>query len=818
MAKTARSKSANQLIRFRLAVAVEILGNLSDTFDAKTDIHGDPHILELLDEYAIRLLIEWFCTKLGCSIYAKDGQSSNQGLDSSVARIFQDLLAYPFLNTREELISKELRHRCDQLLTGSFEPTIELAGALYEQVCNRPLKFLENRQLGVSDDIQESDRRRPVGQFYTPPNIVRYCFDRLQEADLNKFISETQLLPQSAPAAPLPSTEQVCRANWKLLDPACGTGNFLVGAVRFAAAHITNKYALTEFCKTALFGIELDGKAASIARICVALETAAQTNNQTIDIESLKDSMINLQKNIVVSDSVMQTLVPAAKSIDLSSTLQQSRNWLSDRTAVDNSFDLVITNPPYVSFGSRGQPDLLASQRTLFKNSFPEGAEYKVRLHSIFQDLALRLCRPGGKVILFVPDAFLTGSYYGRLRKLILQLARITSLSELPESTVPGAVVGRWCVAQYEKKQKRNDEKNSDLRPSAKTNSIFHSNRTNKSDHSGDDEVDYTVLLHSTCEEPAAEYSAKLSSLLHSDRSKIRLLFNDLDEKIFIAISAHSPLRSRVLGHTGIRSRHGQNKIISTQLGGPHVRRGIKSGAQVTAFTTAWDGTWINVDPQLLFAGGFDREVIERPKVLLRQTGDRLIAAVDESGLYHLNNVHSFSSSKLRKNENSDGKNIRNAFGKHHNGNDGEGQSRRFAMGQGSESNDPYYICALMNSALWLYIYQMTTRERSRALAQIDIETVESLPVPEFDALIERTIAGLSLQLHKNYSAEISRGIDRLVYDIYGLQNSHVDHIESYYTKVQWCKGSNTLRLPTTDEAMRMLIEEPQIVQTMETR
>ena len=880
VAKTERSKSSNQLIRFRLAVATEILGNHSNTLGAKTDIRRDIHIFELLDEYAIRILIEWLCTKLGCKIYAKDAQSGNKAVDLSIAGILQDLLAYPFLNTRQELISNGLRHRCDQLLTDCFEPTFELAGALYEHICNRPLEFVENRQIGVSADIQESDSRRPVGQFYTPPNIVRYCFDLLQEADLNNFISQTQSLPKTAQKAALTPSNEFSHAGWKMLDPACGTGNFLIGAVRFASTHIANKYALREFCKSALFGIELDGKAASIARICVALQTISHSSNSTVDAttieaetvraetvpaetvaaeavaaetvaadavaaqavaaeavaaetmsadavaaeaetveaNSLIDMMIVLQRNIVVSDSVMQTMVSSSDSKDCASHFHQSRNWLSGRTAVENFFDLVITNPPYVSFGSRGQPDLLESQRTLLKGSFPEGAEYKIRLHSIFQDIVLRLCRPGGMVILFVPDAFLTGSYYGRLRKLILTQARITSLSELPESTVPGAVVGRWCVAQYEKKSKRTYESAVQDVVESKDETSINSNATINANCSTDSELDYSVQLHTFCEEPPIEYSARMSSLLYSDRSKIRLLFNDLDEKIFVAISAHSPLCIRVLGHTGIRSRHGQSKIISTEFSGPLFRRGLKSGAQVTPFKVVWDGTWINVDPHLLFAGGFDREVIERPKVLLRQTGDRLIAAVDESGLYHLNNLHSFSASKLRKDQNCTSKNTRNNFGKQQSRHHAEDQSAGLAVSEGSETSNPYYVCALMNSSLWLYIYQMTTRERSRALAQIDIETVESLPVPTFNPRLEEAITGLSLQLHKNYSAEVSRGIDRLVYDIYGLEEYFVDHIESYYTKVQGFKGTRILELPTADEAVRMSVHELPVVQTVETR
>ena len=54
-------------------------------------------------------------------------------------------------------------------------------------------------------------------------------------------------------------------------------------------------------------------------------------------------------------------------------------------------------------------------------------------------------------------------------------------------------------------------------------------------------------------------------------------------------------------------------------------------------------GNYINIDPKLLNKGGWDYNVIHSPKILVRQTGDTLIAAVDYDGFYHLNNIHSFA-------------------------------------------------------------------------------------------------------------------------------------------------------------------------------
>jgi hypothetical protein len=205
-------------------------------------------------------------------------------------------------------------------------------------------------------------------------------------------------------------------------------------------------------------------------------------------------------------------------------------------------------------------------------------------------------------------------------------------------------------------------------------------------------------------------------------------------------------------------------------------QRGIKSGAQVVPYRVSWDGTWLHVEPSLLFSGGFDSAIVERPKILVRQTGDRLVAAIDKTGLFHLNNVHSFSAERLR------------------------------AKTPALERIDLNLACALLNSSLWLYLYQMGTRERSRPLAQIDIETVEHMPIPPPDPDIERRICALSAALAgvgPGGEAQLLRAVDRLVYDLYELPAPCLEHIEEYCRAANAKSSVQNLPLPGFEEAKR---------------
>lgn len=271
-----------------------------------------------------------------------------------------------------------------------------------------------------------------------------------------------------------------------------------------------------------------------------------------------------------------------------------------------------------------------------------------------------------------------------------------------------------------------------------------------------------------------------ISTMVSNDRSRFRLFFRDCDRDICLHVDALPKLKSMLRGHTGIRALRGQDSIVSDRPGGERWRRGIASGAQVSRHALRWDGAWLNVDRRLLFGGGFDPAVVERPKIVIRQTADRLIAAYDGDGLYHLNNVHSFSP---------------------------------HAVSRVAEATDLFYLSGLINSSFWLYLYQSTSREAGRALAQIDIEMVETMPLPEGDAWMSAIVSRLSAlarQLHgetghsdkkrADLLSLVERSIDRLVYDLYGLTEAQVSRVENA------CGGKLAFpgKLPRREEALRL--------------
>jgi len=726
------------------------------------DIASHEHIIELCDTYAMRLFLVWMVTKYGCNLSSSSIETGIPDAVPAPERFLQSFDIYPFAQAIELKNYSELADEASAFLDAAFHPSIELAGSLYEHLTSHELELSaekpkrsdasapkrKNFIAHIRTSVDGKYGRRKKGQFYTPPWVVDYCLENTLGKDLAELMKRLQ---------------QPKDISFSILDPACGTGNFLLGIIRnLRSIGATPSQIYTAACET-IHGRDVDGRAVAIAIWSVAFSAYHAAGNETPGLDFAR-LVKCLRTNLRMTDSVFDSFSAKTSSSSISEKIaggsagvNSKRDSVGVKTAdktvfVENAldsfnakrngdsaalnnetesdrFDLVITNPPYISYGSRNQEKLLGSTSAFLRHHFPSSAEYKIRLNSIFQEVALNYVADGGKICLFIPNSFLTGKGYARLRANLLNKTRILSLSEFPEDTMKGAVVGRWCAAIYQ-----------------------------RDDAAAGGELNYPIeLVKFSCPVSGAknasvvktQYKIKASRLVTKDQSRFRLVFESIDEDLAVRLEALAPLSTVARGHTGIRAREGQKTIVSESKINSLYKRGIKSGGMVSPFIAGWDGTWLKVDPKLLFGGGFDPRVIENPKILMRQTADRIVAAYDDTGLYHLNNVHSFSCQR-----------------------------------SGSEHGiDLHLLLGLMNSTLWHYLYRLKTREDGRALAQIDIETVETMPLPICEARLSKRIADLSVLLcqnHENVQNAVDQRaeIDQIVYQAYGLSSREIEHIE----------------------------------------
>jgi hypothetical protein len=711
---------------------------------------------------------------------------------------------------------------------------LEVAGDLYQQIISTPLAFSDGKVLGLS----KAEQSRVGGEFYTPRWVADIAFDywsnslrssldanSLCERQSSENVSPGEAMggrdvrapyvshstfAESSPceqqssksdspnkamggrdvrapyvfhstfAESSPCEQQSSksvspgeamggrdvRAPYKLsiYDPSCGSGNFLLAAVRNAKKRGLNDPEFISFVANAIHGTDIDGKAIELARALVLLQTWTLLDEakSSFDANELHSS---LSLNIKIQDSLLAGL-----------SEQQMRKY-----------DLVITNPPYISFGSRDQEALPSDWQRLLKTRFPASSEYKIRYSSIFQEIGLASTKQNGQAIFFVPDAFLTGGYYQKLRNHILTNTHIVSLTELPEKTMHGVSVGRWCLAQYNVTANTciapNRQAIETPPPPSSLHSEQESERATLATGAAKNGTSVTLRSFAHLDNPdedsiPVEFELPMATLLSKDKNRFQLLFSKYDQEIIEACSELSFLSTLLQGRTGIRARAGQNSIICDHPKNSYHRPGIISGSELKPYTIHWSGHFIEVNAEKLFAGGFDKDVISNPKILVRQTGDSLIAAIDYAGLYHLNNVHSFSTIKKTS------------------------SARKTTITTSGEQ--PERICdktlaqlvCLLNSSFYKFFYGLKTREQKMALAQIDIETVEHMPIPndflseaselltlaaQIKELTEANLmkaVGKKAEDHKLAISQKLSKVDKIIFDLFAITSSQRAHIE----------------------------------------
>lgn len=226
----------------------------------------------------------------------------------------------------------------------------------------------------MEEMIAKRDRRRRLGIYYTPPHLVEPILD----AALDPLLAEMR-------------DEQSCAArlgDLRIIDPACGSGHFLLAAWRRLAERVCSLVSpprqrpLLRLAAASLHGIDVDPQA-----WCAGEERLRR-------------------------EAALRGLTP-----------RDFVNWFTLGEALlgvslpDASFDLVIGNPPFVDAESMCATD--RPRRLLLASQF-ETARGNWDLASLFVERSLRLVRPGGRVGLVLPRRLLASDHAQHVQRLML--------------------------------------------------------------------------------------------------------------------------------------------------------------------------------------------------------------------------------------------------------------------------------------------------------------------------------------------------------------------------------------------------------------
>lgn len=259
---------------------------------------------------------------------------------------------------------------------GVLEDTRPALGRAHLAVCVDALAphRIADESLEVIDGLFEflvaKGAKGAKGQYFTPRWVAEFCVRMLDPG----------------------ATDTV-------LDPACGSGGFLVHALQ----HVAREEGLTRaarrrYCETRLFGFDVDVRAARVARVLLRLAGDGDAN------------VARLSSLLRPGSGARRRGAPRAV----------------EGVAGIEGFDLILTNPPFA--GEVRERELLDTYE------LARGAE-SVERDVLFIERCVELLRPGGRMAIVLPHNKLAAAAHAHVRRWLLDRARVLAVVGLGRHT-----------------------------------------------------------------------------------------------------------------------------------------------------------------------------------------------------------------------------------------------------------------------------------------------------------------------------------------------------------------------------------------------
>ncbi len=501
------------------------------------------------------------------------------------------------------------------------------------------------------------DVRRANGVYYTPPPLTEHIL--------------AQTLGRLLPGKTAREAGRI-----RVLDPACGSGFFLLRAYRYLLdwhrerrGRRLSPAERQRILHEQIFGVDIDPEATEAAQRGLA------------ELAGVRTTTPRLAAAIRCADALI------------------GLDWQADFPAAGQAggFDVVIGNPPWGQKGIAADP---ASKRELAQR-YPSSAGI-FDLFRPFVELGVRLTAPSGWFGMVLPDIVLLKDYPLTRRYLLDQLT-LTAIDWWGRA-FPGALID--TVTLIGRKQ-----------PAPSGHGVAVGIRN------ADDVRQHAI--------PQADFRA-------NPRHVFNLFLTPHRRQVLDRIAACPRLGDYFAIHEGVHSGNIRAELFVATACDTTCRELLFGREEIAPYELRWQGRHVRLGvvprqkTRQRYANLGRPEWHEREKVLVRRTGDFVLAAVDRERRYASNNFF-------------------------------------LVFPKQSCSLDLDGLCALLNSPFLTWYFRAIEPRQGRAFAELKIKHLRSFPLPR-QILQTGGCAPLNrLGAQRASGRPVDARIDRLVREWFGV-------------------------------------------------
>lgn len=323
----------------------------------------------------------------------------------------------------------------------------DILGRVYEQFLGKVIRLTPGHQAKVED---KPEVRKAGGVYYTPSYVV----DHIVRSTLG------DLLRSRTPAT---------ASKLRVLDPACGSGSFLIVAYQFLldwhlewyekdgpqkhvrqlvkGPHGEWRLSTSERKRILLnniYGVDIDSQAVEVTKLSLALKVLEGETSETLGqtMKLLTDRALpDLDANIKCGNSLVgPDFYERQEQLFLVEEELERVNVFDWQTAFPEvmsagGFDAVVGNPPYIRVHR-----LDAILKQYLWREYESFAE-KGDIYACFIERGLSLLRDGGLISFITPNTWSSLQSFRHLRKLVLDCSNIVQLVRTPPRVFRNATV-----------------------------------------------------------------------------------------------------------------------------------------------------------------------------------------------------------------------------------------------------------------------------------------------------------------------------------------------------------------------------------------
>jgi len=325
----------------------------------------------------------------------------------------------------------------------------EILGQVYEQFLGKVIRLTKGHQAKVEE---KPEVRKAGGVYYTPAYIVDYIVEH----------TVGRLLEGKTPAQ---------AARLRILDPACGSGSFLIGAYQRLLDWHRDQYVAGDPEKHArgrsprlyrgaagdwrlttgerkrillnsIYGVDIDPQAVEVTKLSLLLKVLEGESKETVNNQLRlfhERALPDLGRNVKCGNSLIGPDFYQNQQRNLFDEEEMYRinafDWHDPKHGFGEimrggGFDAVIGNPPWLMAGYY-VPNEMDYLRSRYRS-----AEGKFDLYYVFIETGIRLLREDGYSGMIVPNKFFHTRAATTLRAQLAQGRMVHSVVDFGDEKV----------------------------------------------------------------------------------------------------------------------------------------------------------------------------------------------------------------------------------------------------------------------------------------------------------------------------------------------------------------------------------------------